>query len=143
MINHSHSYTPFLYSSWNSLHVLPVCCLKKRIRWDGSAKLKAQAISLIDLLVNKSSFLISANSLCFSRQVADTPYCAITLWFKVMRLILSSEAQSCTRSLSSAANQLCGISNTKHFALHGGSISKINIPIIQSLSLRHERENSE
>ena len=35
------------------------------------------------------------------------------------------------------------INNTKHFSSYEGSISKINIPIIQSLSLRHERENSE
>ena len=35
------------------------------------------------------------------------------------------------------------INNTKHFSSYIGSIYKINIPIIQSLSLRHERENSE
>ena len=53
---------------------------------------KANGYVLIDLLVNKSSFFISANSRCFSKFIADIPYCAITLWFRVIRLILSSEA---------------------------------------------------
>ena len=91
----------FVYAFIVIRHVLskclPVCCLKKRMRWLGSEKLKSSAISLTVRLENSNSFFSSSSRRCFIKWVADTPNWAFTELLSVMRLTWSMSAYSCTR----------------------------------------------